>query len=140
MKSRLLWKLVAVNLPIIGVVIVVIWLAIDYLAADYFVVLMKNYNISPTEMNQMFLGAVHRYLLWASLAALALAVALGLLLTRTVLRPLSQMTDLSARIAAGDYTARVEVASGDEVGRLAAAFNRMHRSLRSAMRMLEGAK
>lgn len=129
MKSRLVWKLVAVNLPIIGVVIVVIWLAIDYLAADYFVVLMKNYNISPTEMNQMFLGAVHRYLLWASLAALALAVALGLLLTRTVLRPLSQMTDLSGRIAAGDYTARVEVASGDEVGRLAAAFNRMADSL-----------
>jgi len=129
MKSRLLWKLVAVNLPVIGIVIVVMWLAINYLAADYFVVLMNKYNISPTDIHQMFLGAVHRYLLWASIAALGLAVASGLLLTRKVLGPLSQMTDVSGRIAAGDYTTRVGVTSRDEVGQLAAAFNRMADSL-----------
>ena len=129
MKSRLLWKLVAVNLPVIGIVIIVMWLAINYLAADYFVVLMNKYNISPTDIHQMFLGAVHRYLLWASIAALGLAVASGLLLTRKVLGPLSQMTDVSGRIAAGDYTTRVGVTSKDEVGQLAAAFNRMADSL-----------
>jgi two-component system sensor histidine kinase BaeS len=129
MKSRLLWKLVAVNLPVIGIVIVVMWLAINYLAADYFVVLMDKYNISPTDIHQMFLGAVHRYLFWASIAAVTLAVVSGLLLTRKVLGPLSQMTDVSGRIAAGDYTARVGVTSTDEVGQLATAFNRMTDSL-----------
>jgi two-component system sensor histidine kinase BaeS len=129
MKNRLLWKLVAANLPVIGIVIFVMWLSINYLAADYFMFLMKKYNISPTDIHQMFLGAVHRYLLWASIVALALAVASGLLLTRKVLRPLSQMTDISERIASGDYAARVEVISNDEVGHLAAAFNRMADSL-----------
>jgi hypothetical protein len=35
MRRHLVWKLFAVNLPTIGVVILVIWIAIDYLAADY---------------------------------------------------------------------------------------------------------
>jgi hypothetical protein len=40
-RSRLLWKLVGMNVPVIGVVILVVWLAINHLAADYFMVLMK---------------------------------------------------------------------------------------------------
>jgi len=50
-------------------------MAINYLAAGYFMVLMEKYNISPTSSHQMFLSAVHRYLIWASLAALFLAVS-----------------------------------------------------------------
>ncbi len=79
MRRRLLWKLFSINLPVIGVVILVIWLAIDYLAADYFTVLMQDYQIAPTTTHQMFLEAVHRYLIWASLLALACANALQLL-------------------------------------------------------------
>src|SRR5262245_38520811 len=116
MQSRLLWKLIGVNLLGIGVVIVVVWLAIDYLAADYFMVLMKKYNISPTDTHQMFLEAVHRYLIWASAGALACAVLCSVFLTRKVLRPLSRMVDITRRIASGDYTARVQLASHDEVG------------------------
>ena len=50
-------------------------------------------------------------------------------LTRKVLRPLSDMAMVSKKIAAGDYTARVETASRDEVGQLAHAFNQMADSL-----------
>src|SRR5690606_4245950 len=38
------------------------------------------------------------------------------------------------RIAAGDYSARIEVRSGDEVGRLAAAFNHMAAEVESHRR------
>jgi signal transduction histidine kinase len=129
MKSRLLWKLLGINLVIIGIVILVLWFTIDYLAADYFMLLMKKYNISPTDTHQMFLHAVHRYLLWASIAALGLAVISGLLLMRRVLAPLAQMTEVTGKIASGDYTGRVRISSADEVGRLAMAFNRMADSL-----------
>ena len=129
MKTRLLWKLLGIRLAIIATVILVIWLAIDYRAADYFMVLMDRYHISPGEMNQLFLNAVHRYLIWATVLALTLAVALSFLLTRKVLRPLSQMAEVTRRVAAGDYSARVPVASSDEVGSLAADFNRMADSL-----------
>ena len=129
MRNRLLWKLLGIHIAVIALVIVIVWLAIDYLAADYFMALMDKYNISPTETQEMFLDAVHRYLIWASLAAVALAGVSSFLLTRRVLRPLSRMADVTRAVAAGDYTARVHVDSGDEIGQLAEAFNRMANSL-----------
>ena len=135
MKANLLWKLLAINLPIIGLIIVVIWLAIDFLAADYFSALMEQYNIDPAETHQMFLDAIYRYLIQASLIALVLAVVLSFLLTRRVLRPLSEMSDVTRRLAAGDYSARVAVGSKDEVGELGVAFNRMADSLERVERL-----
>jgi signal transduction histidine kinase len=135
MKSTLLWKLLAINAAMIGVVFLVVWLAVDFLAADYFSTLMERYNISPAESHQMFLDAIHRYLIQVSVAALALAVLLSFLLTRKVLRPLSDMAAISRRIAAGDYTDRVEAASRDEVGHLARAFNQMADSLERVERL-----
>ena len=129
MKSRLLWKLLGVNILVIGVVIFIVWMAIDYLASDYFMTLMKDYNISPTAVHQMFLNATHRSLVWATLTTLALAVILSFLLTKKVLTPLSQMTGITKKIAAGDYTAKVRIPSKDEVGQLATAFNQMAASL-----------
>jgi two-component system sensor histidine kinase BaeS len=125
MRSSLLWKHVSITVLVIIAAISVVWLAINYLAADYFTVLMKKYHIAPTEVHNMFLGAVHRYLLWASLCAFVLAVLGGFFLTRKVLRPLSDMTRVTRQIAAGEYRARVPVTSRDEVGQLAGAFNHM---------------
>ncbi len=129
MKKRLLWKLLLNIVPVIGVTILVVWLAIDNLAATYFMRLMENYSIEPHDSHQMFIEAVHRYLLWAALAALALALLLSFLMTRRVLRPLSQMTQISQELAAGNFNNRVEVVSQDEVGQLGLAFNRMAESL-----------
>ncbi len=129
MKSRLLWKLLGINILVIGVVILIVWLAIDYLASNYFMTLMKEYNISPAAVHRMFLEATHRSLIWASLATLALAVFLSFLLTRKVLNPLYQMTGITRKIASGDYSARVQVSSNDETGQLASAFNQMADSL-----------
>ena len=129
MKGRLLWKLLAINLPSIAVIMLVVWTAIEVLAADYFSALMEQYKIDPADTHQMFLDAVHRYLIQASLLALGVAVLLSFLLTRWVLRPLSDMTEVSRRIAAGDYSARVEAMTRDEVGELGLAFNRMADSL-----------
>jgi len=130
MTKTLLWKLLGINILVIGSVIVIVWMAIDYLAAGYFMILMEKYNISPTSSQQMFVSAVHRYLIWASLAALFLAVVLSFLLMRKVLRPLRQMTTIAQKISMGDYSGQVPFVSGDEVGQLAASFNRMAESLR----------
>lgn len=135
MKNRLLWKLLLNIIPVIGVTILVVWLAIDNLAATYFMRLMENYSIAPHDSHQMFIEAVHRYLLWAALAALALALLLSYLMTKRVLRPLSQMTRISRELAAGNFSNRVEVVSGDEVGQLGIAFNRMTESLERLERL-----
>jgi two-component system, OmpR family, sensor histidine kinase BaeS len=90
---------------------------------------MEKYNISPRPAHNMFISAVHRYLIWASLAAVILAVVLSFLLMRKVLSPLTRMTAISREIAAGNFAVRAPAATEDEVGQLALAFNRMAESL-----------
>jgi serine phosphatase RsbU (regulator of sigma subunit) len=63
----------------------------------------------------------------AGFGLLFIAIALvGIVpLSARLTRNLTSLTDGVGRIARGDYAARVPVKSGDEIGRLAAAFNRM---------------
>ena len=136
MRLRLHWKLMLVTtIPVIAVITGIIWLAFDQLAADYFMVLMDKYMVSPTDTHRAFLTAVHRYLLWASLVALLLAFALSYLLTKRVLRPLVQMSEASHQIAAGNFTARVDASQADEIGELGTAFNLMGDSLEKLERL-----
>ena len=129
MKRHLILKLLAIHLTVIAFVMVVVWLSIDTLAASYFVTLMEKYNISPKPAHTMFVEAVHRYLVWASLAAVILAAVLSFVLMRKVLAPLTRMTATTRKIAAGNFSARVPAGTEDEVGQLAMAFNRMAESL-----------
>jgi two-component system sensor histidine kinase BaeS len=129
MRSYLILKLLAIHLAVIGFVMIIVWLSIDTLAAGYFVTLMEKYNISPEPAHAMFISAVHRYLVWAFVAAMALAVVLSFVLMRKVLAPLTRMNTTTRQIAAGDFSARVPVNTRDEVGYLAKAFNRMAESL-----------
>jgi two-component system sensor histidine kinase BaeS len=127
--GRLLWRILAIQIFLIAFVIAIVWLAIDTLAADYLMKLMEKYHVSPTATHEMFLHAVHRYLIWATLAGLLLAFLLSLLLLKRVLKPLVQMSQITGRIAQGDYSVKVPVLSRDEIGQLAHSFNRMAESL-----------
>ncbi|MGE5257470.1 MAG: sensor histidine kinase [Hyphomicrobiales bacterium] len=129
MKRHLILKLLAIHLAVISFAMVIMWMAIDTLAAGYFATLMEKYNISPKPAHAMFVEAVHRYLIWASLAAVILAAVLSFLMMRRVLGPLTRMTATTRQIAAGNFNARVPAATQDEVGQLARAFNRMAESL-----------
>ena len=130
MNQRLIFKLLAVHLVVIAFTMAVMWLVIDTLAAGYFVTLMEKYHISPEPAHEMFVNAVHRYLIWACLAALTLAVVLSFFMIRRVLAPLTRMTEITQEIAAGNFSARVPKGSKDEVGRLAQAFNYMAENLK----------
>jgi two-component system sensor histidine kinase BaeS len=129
MKSRLLWKLLVIVVLVIALAMVIVWLAIDLFAAEYFSFLMEKYNLPKDEVQHIFLDAAHRYIIWAGVVALALAVLFGFLLIRRILKPLYQMAMITGKVARGDYTRRVEITSGDEVGELAKSFNRMTDSL-----------
>jgi len=113
------------NVPVLGVVMVVVWMAIDNYAADYFTVLMKKYHIEPTESHQMLIDSVHYYLIQASVVAVGLAAIFSYWLTKKVLRPLSEMAEVTKKIAAGDYSGRVNVTSRDEIGELGLVFNQI---------------
>ena len=129
MNSRLIYKLLAITVTLIVFVVAVVWIAIDTLAAGYFVTLMEKYHVSPEPAHDMFVSAIHRYILWAFLAAVGLAVALSFIMMGRVLAPLARMTRLSRDIAAGNFSVRVPDAGKDEVGHLSRAFNHMAQSL-----------
>jgi len=128
-KHRLIWKLLFINLIVIAVVMVIVWISIDTLAADYFVTLMERYHISPEPAHDMFVDAVHRYLIWACLFAALLAIALNFFMMQRILSPLTQMTAISRQISTGDFNGRVPEITADEVGQLARDFNQMAESL-----------
>jgi signal transduction histidine kinase len=128
-KIPLIVKLLSITLAVSGFMVAMVWFAIDTLAAGYFVTLMDKYHISPEPAHDMFVHAVHRYLIWAFLAAVFLATGLSFLLMRKVLKPLTRMTLITRKIAAGDFSVRVPAGAADEVGQLARAFNRMAESL-----------
>jgi two-component system phosphate regulon sensor histidine kinase PhoR len=73
-------------------------------------------------------------LLSAGIVAIA-ALLLGLYFVRRFTDPLQRMTEAAEAISQGDYDRRIDLSQKDEVGTLAAAFNRMAKT--SAERMDE---
>jgi PAS domain S-box-containing protein len=64
----------------------------------------------------------------------AAGLALAFFLANKIVEPLRQLTATTARIAGGDLNAKVEVTSRDEVGILAAEYNRMAERIRQLRR------
>ena len=69
-------------------------------------------------------------LYWLVGAGVGLAVGLALLFARIITRPVRQIAQTAERLGRGDYEARVRIESGDEVGVLAGAVNRMAEQVR----------
>jgi PAS domain S-box-containing protein len=82
-------------------------------------------------------GAARRWfyltLLMAGLLVGA-GLALAFFLANRIVRPLQELTATTVRMAGGDLDAKVEVTSNDEVGVLAAEYNRMAEALRTLRR------
>ncbi|MGN6120881.1 MAG: putative bifunctional diguanylate cyclase/phosphodiesterase [Rhodanobacter sp.] len=70
------------------------------------------------------------------LLALAVAAALAMRQIRHQMKPLDQLTGLTRRLAAGDLTARLQLAGNDEFAELGRTFNDMAMNLESRFHML----
>ncbi|MGD0872663.1 MAG: ATP-binding protein [Bryobacteraceae bacterium] len=62
-------------------------------------------------------------------AGILMGIALSWWATARITRPVRRLAESAGRVAAGDWGATVEVASADEIGQLAGAFNRMTHEL-----------
>lgn len=71
-----------------------------------------------------------------SIACAAVMLAINFLLSKTVIYPLNRMAKVANEISMGNMEAEFAHKSSDEIGKLAAAFNRMKTSLIMAMNML----
>src|SRR4051812_44642997 len=71
----------------------------------------------------------------AALVAFTVSFELTLLLTRSVLAPVRELLEATQRVKGGDFSARVPVTSGDELGQLARSFNEMLTGLEERERL-----
>jgi signal transduction histidine kinase len=76
-------------------------------------------------------------LIGAGAGSIVLALALGMLLSWSVVAPLRSTESRLDEIAAGDFSGRLEVANRDEIGSLAAKVNSMSDELKRVYRELE---
>jgi two-component system NtrC family sensor kinase len=77
-----------------------------------------------------------RWMLVFLIAALVCAVGVGVYLHRTFARPVAALAAGAARIGSGDLETTLDVASDDELGRLAQQFNAMAASLKEQQHQL----
>jgi signal transduction histidine kinase len=135
MRRSLLWKLLGINILVVGVAIGVAAMHVRGLANVIFMNLMKNFNIETEGIHSQFVTALNNTLVQTTLIAGGIGLLLSLILFREVVRPLRSMMTMAGRIAAGDYGVRASVTSADEVGRLAEWLNTMAVSLERLERL-----
>ncbi len=129
MRDSLLWRLLGAQLLVIAIGIIASGVMITDLATRSFMTIMARYHIEPVTLESEFLTSTHRILLVSSLVAAAVAMLLGWILVRRLVRPIGRMMVLAECIAQGDYACRVDSRGPDEIARLADALNRMAEGL-----------
>ncbi len=71
------------------------------------------------------MASISRSLLWSLALCLLVGLSLALMLAYLLVRPIHNLVQATDRIREGDFEARADVFSEDEIGMLAVAFNQM---------------
>ncbi len=98
-----------------------------YLRAD----LTSVYN-SIDQSKEIFLKAM--------IIALAITVALGFFIARSITEPINNVTKLAKKMADGDFSQEVSIKSNDEIGRLAEMFNLLRLKLNETLTEISNEK
>ncbi len=89
----------------------------------------------PDPREQGYLDRTNQALAIGGVGAAAVALLVGLLLSRHFLRPLTELTTAIRRMRQGELNQQVEVRTQDELGELAATFNQMSADIHRASQL-----
>jgi signal transduction histidine kinase len=79
----------------------------------------------PSVLTIYLSNAVNRFLLWGGLISIAIALLVTFIFSRHILAPIQALTATARRLGQGDFSQRVNIKGGGEVGALAHTFNLM---------------
>ncbi|WP_449354809.1 cell wall metabolism sensor histidine kinase WalK [Virgibacillus natechei] len=80
---------------------------------------------------------INEIFLQGSLLAIAVSAFIGILVARTITRPISEMQMQAQTMSKGDFTQKVNVYSKDEIGQLADTFNDLNSRLKHSYATIE---
>ncbi|MGM0418406.1 MAG: sensor domain-containing diguanylate cyclase [Thermodesulfobacteriota bacterium] len=80
------------------------------------------------------LGKYKTYLIWLFIASFSVYVFLSLRIVKMIVKPAKEMKKVLEAVKQGDYSRRVRVDSGDELGELGKSFNEMTEALINSRR------
>ncbi|WP_124728561.1 ATP-binding protein [Staphylospora marina] len=91
----------------------------------------------PLDKTYKTIRDISKILIKITFFALVLTSFLVVILARTITSPVKEITEQATAMASGDFDRQVSVKSGDEIGRLAMAFNHLAAHLRVALKQKE---
>ncbi|MBN1303317.1 MAG: HAMP domain-containing protein [Anaerolineales bacterium] len=83
----------------------------------------------PNPAETHFISSINKALLFSAIGTSLLALLLGIVLSRTLTRPIRELTEATRAVSSGNLSLEVPVRSKDELGELAVSFNKMSTSL-----------
>jgi signal transduction histidine kinase len=78
---------------------------------------------------RIFLNRTAQLLIYGALVTTAIALLLGILLSRSLTSPIRELTEATHAVSQGDLSQQVPIRSNDELGELGKAFNKMSAEL-----------
>jgi len=104
---------------------------VDGNTAGFLVTRQPTIRANPAET--AFLDRIKQVYILSAVGVIALALILAFLLSRTLTRPIRELTAATRAVSAGDLAQEVPVRSRDELGELAASFNQMNAKLAQSL-------
>jgi signal transduction histidine kinase len=90
--------------------------------------IIDPFSVSSAQDTQ-FLASINHSVFLGTLVVVIIAVIVTIILSRTIIHPVEQLTSAAIQLEKGNLDTRVNVRSSDEVGKLAQAFNNMAETL-----------
>jgi len=100
---------------------------VDGKTVGYLIFSPPPFDENSPERN--FLTRTTQFLSYSALAAAAIALLLGIALSRTLTSPIRELTQATHAVSQGDLSQQVSIHSNDELGELGKAFNKMSAEL-----------
>ena len=86
------------------------------------------------------MNIINKILAGGTALALLITMVLGIFISKTITKPISDMRRQAQAMAKGNYSRKVKVYGDDEIGQLAVAFNHLTNRLQEAQSTTEGEK
>lgn len=92
-------------------------------------ILLRNAPLDKNPLEDEFIRRIGNSIFISAVGTILLAFILGAILSRTITRPIRELTKATHEMAGGKLGQQVPVRSRDEIGELAASFNKMNNDL-----------